>query len=133
MADLTTIGVGAAAIISIGFNVIQAFANGFSKTEKLKDKASAELVQILQTTLDTLKKEFTALQASHLENVKETARARGENETLTKILQGRDDTTLLFQKQGFVAFEIMAKQAPMMERIASTLDRLDTHLTTAAK
>lgn len=138
MTDILTIGGGIVLVISVAFNAIQAFSEGFSKTEKAKDKASSELVELLQKTVNALKDELGELQKAHLDNVKEISRLSGENQTLTKILQGRDEATVRFQQQGMSAFLLIEKQGEFfkthgafLERLTSTLDRIDAHLTAA--
>ena len=105
-----------AGIIAVGFATIKAFNIGWSSTEKAKDQAAKDLVTILQSTVETLKGEMKEMQANHLSNVSELGRLKGENETLMKILQGRDETYLKFQQEGFAAFKrISDNEADMKE------------------
>jgi regulator of replication initiation timing len=127
-ANATNIVLIMTTVASVFANIGLIIYNLFSKTEKAKDAASTELVALLQTTVNTLKTQLDDLQKSHIENVKETSRLRGENETLTKILQGRDEATIKFQQQGLVAFETIAKSTLFFEKLAGTLDRIDEHL-----
>ena len=110
-------------IIGAGFAAIQAYANGFSATEKQKDQASKDLVKILQATVNTLKEEMKEVQSQHLSNVEAIARLRGENETLVKILQGRDETYLKFQQEGFAAFQRITENSTQMTRLVNLLEK----------
>jgi len=116
-----------AGIIAITFAAIQAYSLGYSKTEKQKDQASKELVKILQATVETLQSEVKALHLMHLENTKEISKLGGENETLLKILQGRDDAYLRFQQEGFTAFKRIEENhettAKLFELLEKTLTK----------
>ncbi len=113
----------AVAIVTGGWALVQAWQAGFSKTEKLKDKASSELIELLQKTVDALKNEVGDLQKAHLENVKEISRMRGENETLTKILQGRDDATVRFQQEGFKAYQAIYQNGEALVKMVMLLEK----------
>lgn len=121
-------------LIGIGFAGIGAFGNSFSKNEKLKDKTATELVELLQKTVDTLRADLTSLQTEsdlnkdkateqHLENSKEIARLSGENATLTKLLQGRDENYLKFQATGLKAFDAIENMAPAMQRLLVVMEK----------
>ena len=110
-------------VIAVGFAAVQAYANGFSATEKAKDQAAKDLVKILQATVETLKEEMKEMQAHHLENVQSIARLRGENETLIKILQGRDETYLKFQQEGFAAFKRIENNEGDIKRLIDLLEK----------
>lgn len=109
--------------IAVAFAAIQAYANGFSATEKAKDQAAKDLVKILQATVETLKEEMKEMQGHHIENVQAIARLRGENETLLKILQGRDETYLKFQQEGFAAFKRIENNEGDIKRLIDLLER----------
>lgn len=113
----------AVGIVAVGFAVIQAYARGFSETEKIKDQAAKDLVKILQATVDTLKEEMKVFQQHHIENVKAIAQLKGENDTLLKILQGRDDKYLKFQQEGFAAFKRVEDSQTDMKRLISLLEK----------
>lgn len=110
-------------VIGVGFAAIQAYANGFSATEKQKDQASKDLVKILQAMVETLKEEMKEMQGHHIENVQAIARLRGENETLLKILQGRDETYLKFQQEGFAAFKRIENNEGDIKRLIDLLEK----------
>lgn len=110
-------------LIAVSFAAIQAYANGFSATEKAKDNASKDLVKILQATVETLKEEMKDLQAMHLQNVQAIARLTGENDTLLKILQGRDDTYLKFQQEGFAAFKRIENNEGDIKKLIELLEK----------
>lgn len=113
-------------IIAIGFAALQAYSRGFSETEKIKDQAAKDLVKILQATVDALKTEMSQLREAHMENVAAIANLKGENATLAKILQGRDDAYLQFQQQGFVAFKKIEENNSDIKDLIKLLDK---HLT----
>jgi TolA-binding protein len=109
--------------IGVGFAAIQAYSSGFSATEKAKDQASKELVTILQETVETLKAEMKEMQNNHINNVTAIAQLKGENETLLKILQGRDEKYLKFQQDGFAAFKRVENTEKNIERLVGLLER----------
>lgn len=128
--DLTTLTAEFGAIagyivgaIGVGFAAIQAYSSGFSATEKAKDQASQELVKILQATVETLKAEMKEMQQNHIGNVTAIAQLKGENETLLKILQGRDEKYLKFQQEGFAAFKRVESTQSDMRRLISLLEK----------
>lgn len=110
-------------LIAVSFAAIQAYANGFSATEKAKDNASKDLVKILQATVETLKEEMKDLQAMHMQNVQAIARLTGENDTLLKILQGRDETYLKFQQEGFAAFKRIENNEGDIKKLIELLEK----------
>lgn len=132
--SLLNVGGYVIGLIGLGVAGIGSFGNAFSKTEKLKDKTAKELVELLQTTVNTLRDDFTSLQdeyeqdkkkwhESHLENAREISRLSGENETLTKILQGRDEAHVRFQEMGFKAFAAIETMAPAMQRMLVVMEK----------
>lgn len=132
--SLINVGGYVIGLIGLGIAGIGQFGNAFSKNEKLKDKTATELVGLLQTTVQTLRDDFTNLQTeyesdkkkwhdSHLENAKEISRLAGENATLTKILQGRDEAHIRFQESGFKAFAAIEQMAPAMTRLLVVMER----------
>lgn len=110
-------------VIAVGFSVIKAYSDGFSATEKAKDNASKELVQILQATVETLKEEMKELQGNHIQNVTAIAQLKGENETLLKILQGRDEKYLAFQQEGFAAFKRIENNEGDIKKLIDLLEK----------
>ena len=110
-------------LIAVGFSVVKAYSDGFSATEKAKDAASKELVQILQATVETLKEEMKELQSNHIMNVTAIAQLKGENETLLKILQGRDEKYLAFQQEGFAAFKRIENNEGDIKRLIDLLEK----------
>lgn len=110
-------------VIAVGFSVIKAYSDGFSATEKAKDIASKELVQILQATVETLKEEMKELQSNHIMNVTAIAQLKGENETLLKILQGRDEKYLAFQQEGFAAFKRIENNEGDIKKLIDLLEK----------
>lgn len=119
----TAIGSGIIGIIGIGWSAITAFQRGFGKFEDVKDKAAEDLVKILQTTVNELKAQVTELQKNHIENMREISHLSGENATLMKILQGRDEIALKFQSEGFAAFERIQTMADGFEHLAEVLEK----------
>jgi len=112
-----TIASGMVGVVGIGWGIVTAYQKGFSKFEVEKDAAATDLVKILQTTVDALKKQVDELSKSHIENMREISHLSGENATLLKILQGRDEMAIKFQSEGFAAFARIAK---MDERLNKT-------------
>jgi len=121
--EFTSIAGWVVGLIGVGFAAIQAYSNGFSATEKAKDQASQDLVKILQATVETLKAEMKEMQNNHIGNVTAIAQLKGENETLLKILQGRDEKYLKFQQDGFAAFKRVENTEKNIERLVGLLER----------
>ena len=117
-----TVGSGIVGIIGIGWSGITAYQKGFGKFEIEKDQAAKDLVKILQATVDALKKQVDELGKSHIENMREISHLSGENATLMKILQGRDEMAIKFQSEGFAAFARIAKMADGFEHLAQVLE-----------
>lgn len=129
-----TLGGVIAGIVAVAFGVIQAFNLGWSKTEEKKDKVSSDLIDLLSKTVDTLKVDLKTLQdettkykeetqRQHLESSKETARLRGENETLIKILQGRDEQYIKFQQEGFLSFKRIETMSDNLGKLVVALEK----------
>lgn len=110
-------------LMAVSFSVIKAYSDGFSSTEKAKDQASKDLVKILQATVETLKEEMKELQTNHISNVTAIAQLKGENETLLKILQGRDEKYLKFQQEGFAAFKRIENNEGDIKRLIDLLEK----------
>lgn len=108
--------------ITAGFMIIQSFGKGFQETDAKRDKAAADLIGILQGTVNALNEKVDVLQRAHLENVKELSRLRGENETFAKLLQGRDEMSQKFQQEGFAAFVRTEETQKHIERVLTLLE-----------
>ena len=119
-----TVGSGIVGIIGIGWSAITAYQKGFGKFEVQKDEAADGLVKILQQTVDALQKQVDELKRSHTEQSREISQLRGENNTLMKILQGRDEMAVKFQSEGFGAFARIQTMADGFEHLAEVLETL---------
>lgn len=85
----------------------------FDKTIRSKktesDKVDDRLITLLRNSVETLEKRVKELELAHGINVKEIQDLRTANDTLTKILQGRDEKTQKFQEEGFKAMERLSE------------------------
>lgn len=118
------VGGSIAGVVAIFWAVIQAFSSGWSSTSKQRSQATTELVALLSQTVDTLKRDFKDLQEQHLESIKQIATLRGENESLMKILQGRDKSYVEFQQNGLAAFKRISEMDNNLASLAKSIELL---------
>ncbi len=90
-------------LISLGIFTI--FDKGLSKRREESEKVSNRLVDYLQTTVNSLDTEMKSLKTQQQENILKLTKVTSENELLTKLVQGRDETTQQFQREGFEAIK----------------------------
>lgn len=91
------------ALTVLGLGIFTLFDKGLSKKREESEKVSNRLVDYLQTTVQSLDTEVKSLKTQQQENIVKLTKVTSENELLTKLVQGRDETTQQFQKQGFEA------------------------------
>jgi hypothetical protein len=98
------------------FTILNLWGQYKSGRRKEISAEAEDLIKILQGTVDALETKTKKLEEdSHARNETMAAVSK-ENEVLTKILQGRDTTTLEFQRQGIEAFALMKSTHEIMLR-----------------
>lgn len=119
---IITIGAILAVVIVGGLYVV-----GLWKGKK--DNEDDRLIGILQDTVtaleqkvDNQKKEHDEILTKLTKEIKDltdkVADLENENETLVKVLQGRDEQTQVFYKKAFEAIEVGAKTHAVVEQMA---------------
>ena len=107
--------------------VLAAIAGGFSAYiiyNRNKDGSDDRLIGILQKTVDELEKKVNK-QSDDIESLtKKVDELERENETLIEVLQGRDKSTLEFQRQMLEAMRIGMETNGLAKETASSLNRL---------
>ena len=94
--------------------------------KKGKDGEDDRLINILKSTVDTLEKKVDDQKKNHDEILSNLTKnihdltvkvdnLERENETLTKVLQGRDEQTQNFYKKAFDAMEVANKTLILVE------------------
>lgn len=91
-----------------------------------KDGEDDRLINILKGTVDALEKKVDDQKKNHDEVLTKLTREikdltkkvddlENENQTLVKVLQGRDDQTQIFYKKAFEAMEVAARTFTLVE------------------
>lgn len=91
-------------VVAGGFGVYSLFDKNLARKRKEENGADDRLINLLKGTVENLEREVISLKEKHEKNVLEIAQLRTENNIITKILQGRDEETARFQREGFIAF-----------------------------
>ena len=91
-------------VVAGGFGVYSLFDKGLNNKRKEENCVDDRLINLLKGTVENLEREVKLLKEKHEKNVLEIAQLRTENSIITKILQGRDEQTARFQREGFVSF-----------------------------
>lgn len=99
---ITTI---AAAVLAVDRFILQRRKN-ISELDQETHKARTELVDHLKDTVEFLEKEVKDLKIKVQEQGEVIKRLGTENEVMTKVFQGRDDSTKEFQEKGM---EVLTK------------------------
>lgn len=94
-----------------------------SKKKKEEDGDEDRLIGILQTTVKELEGKVDKLVAREKELTKEVSDLSKENKTLLAVLQGRDQQTQEFYKQGF---ESMKRSEQMFETMKTLVESVAT-------
>lgn len=72
-----------------------------------KDNADDRLIHLLQETVNEMEKKVNQQTLDIERLTKKVSDIERENETLVKVLQGRDEQTQTFYKEAFKAFELV--------------------------
>lgn len=101
----------------------------FPARRKENDSATATLVKTLQDTVKALQDEqeiqkdkIKKLEDSHKKNEDKIVTLETENKRMLDILQGRDEDTIRFQKEGFEAMSRMNKMADSIDKLVKVVE-----------
>lgn len=101
----------------------------FPLRRKEIDGATSTLIKTLQDTVKALKDEqeiqkekITKLEESHKKNEDKIVTLETENKRMLDILQGRDEDTIRFQKEGFEAMARMNKMADSIDKLVKVVE-----------
>lgn len=115
-----------------GFALFQIFGKGVLAVRKESDEADDRLIALLKDTVDGLERKVASLETKYESTKTELTRMRTENEVMQKLLQGRDATSLEYQKAGM---ETMKKVDSILDvvqannkHIANLYELLEEHL-----
>lgn len=110
--------------------VILGMASGFyffdrdRRSRRLEEKeADSRLVNILQTTVKELDKKVKKQGEKMDELTKEVDTLKHENETLIKVLQGRDEATQEFQRRVLESITISEQTHQLVVKVAEGLTK----------
>jgi len=106
---------------------IAAIVGGFTAYmfyNKNKDGADDRLINILKGTVDALEEKVNKQSADIEALTEKLNELEKENETLVEVLQGRDKSTLEFQKQVLEAMRIGMETNGLAKETATSLNRL---------
>lgn len=106
---------------------IAAIVGGFTAYmfyNKNKDGADDRLINILKGTVDALEEKVNKQSADIEALTEKLNELEKENETLVEVLQGRDKSTLEFQKQMLEAMRIGMETNGLAKETATSLNRL---------
>lgn len=111
-------GIGAVAICLWFF-----FEKRFDKRVKDAQAADDRLIKTLQTTVDTLDSEVVKLKENDIKRGEEIAGLRAENDTLIKVLTGRDDRAKAFYDNFDQTAELIKATHQLTAQLAQNCDR----------
>ncbi len=118
---VAVIGILAGSIIGLGYLI--------SVVKGKKDNADDRLINILKTTVDELETKVNKQTTDIAELTRKVTELSRDNETLTKLLQGRDDQTQDFYKRGFVAMDTIAQSHDILTTMAKSIEQTNVAMT----
>lgn len=135
LAQLPQTLVGWAGFITLIIVGVFAVWGLFDKTlrDRRKDAVAAadDVIKALNERVDQLTNRVEELETEQAVHIKQIAELKATNETLTKILQGRDENTIKFQKEVGDAIkttnginEIIKKVERQVGTMAEAMERL---------
>jgi len=107
--------------------IVAATAGGFSAYlvyNKNKDGVDDRLINILKSTVDALEERVNKQSADIDALTKKVGELERENETLISVLQGRDKSTMEFQRQMLEAMRIGMETNGLAKETSKSLDKL---------
>lgn len=120
----------AVVIVAVIFIIINAFDRNLASRRRTADEVDKSLITSLQATVNLLRDEQKELKVQLIDATTKLAGATAENSLLKQILQGRDDQTLKFQTEGFLAIkrseqilEVVSKTNTSIEDLVKSLNR----------
>ena len=119
------------AIVVVGIFAIITLIDRESNRRKLEiDKQEDRVITLLKEEVQTMKGEYDDLQQRFQDQELKFKELMTENTTLREIVQGRDASTLEYQKAGLasmkngeIVLQEVQKSNKNMERIASLIER----------
>lgn len=100
---------------------IFALDNYKDKKKKTANETDDRLIVLLQTTVNELEKKVNKQTNDIIQLSKKLDSLEKENETLVKVLQGRDTQTQEFYKQAFHAMKISEETNELMKKLISLI------------
>lgn len=122
MAIITFVIVGAFAVYGIWDKV---------KRDRQKDTDGTEdrLIDLLKKTVDELEKKVNKQTTDIAELTKKVTHLERENETLVRVLQGRDEQTKEFYKQAFDSMKLAQQTHDVVTTLAKNMEVSNTNTT----
>lgn len=122
---LSLLVVGAFAFASL-------FDGGLKKRRQEADQLDEKLIKNLKETVQQMQQELTTLKVSREHDLDRIKKLEAENILLTKVLQGRGDDQLAYQKQAMEAMEntktILKISQATNERMGELYKLLEGHM-----
>lgn len=112
--------------------ILAAIAGGFASYmfyNRTKDGADDRLINILKNTVDQLEKKVNQQTTDIAELTKKVDALEKENETLVKVLQGKDEETQKFYKQAFEAMAVAKTTHELVVAIGESIKATNQSLT----
>ncbi|KKP44970.1 hypothetical protein A2366_02470 [Candidatus Woesebacteria bacterium RIFOXYB1_FULL_33_9] len=104
-------------VIILGiFALISLLDKSLNNRRKMISDADKELITTLQEQVKTLKEKAEGAETRSLNTQMDFEKLKTENQTLREILQGRDATTLEFQKAGMDAIKRAEASYALIEK-----------------
>lgn len=106
------------------FAVAAIFGKGFRQVKDESDRADDRLINLLRSTVDTLDRKVKVLEEEQSKTRLELTRLRTENETMSKILQGRDTSTVEYQKASYESMKLLAETYKVSQETNANVEKL---------
>lgn len=87
---------------------------------KLEDVTEDRVISLLQTEVGELSKKVVTLEKREKELTTELHTVKGQNDQLIKIMQGRDDNTIMFQKKTLDAIAMSEETHKLVAQMAQS-------------
>lgn len=124
---VTLLTFAVASVGVIGYAANQYFTGKRNSQSEL-EQYDGKLIKSLKENFEVMEKKVTDLLAEQDIHRKQIKSLQVENEIMTKIFQGRDETTQRFQVEGFKAMDLLAKSYTLLTTQNVNIERLVTAL-----